>query len=66
MSESREKKRRYNAKLLFIAEFYAWMECEPPRWMFLRWRKWWRCRPNFKEAQEKIAMLPPHCHYDFF
>lgn len=44
MSEKREKKRRYNEKLEYIAhfeewiaEFQKWVEQEPPVWRFIKW-----------------------------
>lgn len=45
MSESREKKRRYNEKLAYIAAFEIWLNCEPPIFLFWRWRKWRAQRP---------------------
>jgi len=40
MSESREKKRRYNERLAYIREFRAWLAGAPPKWRvfsFLHW-----------------------------
>ena len=37
MSESREKKARYNQRLQYIAEFNKWLDAEPPRMFFIRW-----------------------------
>ena len=45
MSESREKKRRYNLKLEYIARFQAWANSEPPMLLFWRWQRWIRQRP---------------------
>lgn len=45
MSESREKKRRYNEKLQYIAEFNRWLAQEPPFWALIRWIRWKRARP---------------------
>ena len=45
MGEKQEKKRRYNLRLEFIANFAEWLKSEPPMWMFWRWRKWKKNRP---------------------
>ena len=45
MDEKQEKKRRYNLRLEFIAHFNKWLDSEPPRWRFIRWRKWKNRRP---------------------
>ncbi len=50
MSESREKKRRYNLKLEYIARFGNWLDSEPPLWMFWRWRRWKASRPVFDDG----------------
>lgn len=52
MSESREKKRRYNLRLEYIARFDEWLKSEPPLWMFWRWRKWKNSRPVFDNSAE--------------
>lgn len=49
MSESREKKRRYNLRLEYIAQFLRWLYDEPPMILFWRWRKWKNERPVWKE-----------------
>lgn len=46
MSEKQEKKRRYNLRLEFIAQFYRWLDSEPPRWKFVSWRRWRDNRPT--------------------
>lgn len=48
MSESREHKRRYNARLEYIASIENWLRAEPPMWLFWRWHKWRQKRPVFK------------------
>lgn len=50
MNEKQEKKRRYNLRLEFIARFNKWLDNEPPRWRFIRWRKWKKSRPVWEDA----------------
>lgn len=45
MSERKEKKRRYNLRLEYIAAFDRWLQSEPPMILFWRWRRWKRERP---------------------
>lgn len=45
MSESREHKRRYNMRLEYIAQFEKWLNAEPKRMFFRKWRKWKAERP---------------------
>lgn len=45
MSERKEKKRRYNLRLEYIARFNDWLDSEPPLWLFWKWRKWKYNRP---------------------
>lgn len=52
MSESREHKRRYNLRLQYIAEFEKWLSAEPPMWRVVRWRRWKKSRPVWREAEE--------------
>lgn len=49
MSESREKKTRYNRRLQYIARFSKWLEEEPPLWNIVAWRRWRKRRPVFDE-----------------
>ena len=46
MSESREKKRRYNERLEFIREFQSWMDMIPPRWRVISFLRWLRQMPD--------------------
>lgn len=48
MSEKQEHKRRYNMKLMFIAEFTKWLDTEPPMLRFLAWRRWKKSRPVWR------------------
>lgn len=52
MSERREKQRRLNLRLEYIAAFELWLNKEPPVWMFWRWRKWKRSRPVWDNSKE--------------
>ena len=51
VNEKQEKKRRYNLRLEFIAHFNKWLDSEPPRWRFIRWRKWKNSRPVWEDAE---------------
>lgn len=46
MSESREKKRRYNERLAYIQEFRSWMDSAPPRWRMFSFLRWLRQMPD--------------------
>lgn len=52
MSERQEKKRRYNQRLEYIANFHKWIAEEPPMWRFAARRAWKRRRPIWKEEDE--------------
>lgn len=52
MSESREHKRRYNARLVYIAEFDRWLKEEPSMLLFWQWRAWKHRRPIIREDAE--------------
>ena len=45
MSQSREKKRRYNQKLESDLRFGSGLREEPPKILFWRWKKWKLRRP---------------------
>lgn len=52
MNQKQAKKRRYNAKLQYIAQFEIWIKSEPPFWNLIAWRRWRKSRPqifNFEE-----------------
>lgn len=53
MSERQAKRRRANIKLAFIIEFYCWLDEEPPRILFVKWRKWKKSRPDMRELEKK-------------
>lgn len=46
MSESREKKRRYNERLEYIREFQSWLALMPPRRRLFRFLRWLRDMPD--------------------
>lgn len=52
MSEKREKKRRHNLRLEYIAAFGRWLSSEPPMWVFWKWRKWKNSRPVWDDSAE--------------
>ena len=45
MSEKREKKRRYNQRLAYIADFNKWLDSEPPIVWIISWHRWKNSRP---------------------
>ena len=51
MSERREKQRRYNEKLAYIARFEQGAHEEPPMWALWKWRRWLKGRPKRKKVQ---------------
>lgn len=54
MSESREKKLRYNRRLEFIAEFNKWLSAEPPMIRLYAWYKWKKRRPVWEEEHQGL------------
>lgn len=46
MSESREKKRRYNERLAYISEFRAWLGGAPPKWRVFSFIRWLNAMPS--------------------
>ena len=46
MNEKQEKKRRYNQKLEYIADFNRWLNEEPPILRFISWHRWKKSRPK--------------------
>ena len=49
MSERQEKKRRYNQRLEYIADFNKWLDTEPSILRSIAWRRWKKSRPILKE-----------------
>lgn len=47
MSESREHKRRYNARLLFIADWDKWYSQRPPMLRIIKWVNWVKAEPTW-------------------
>ena len=50
MSERQEKKKRYNLRLMWIADFQKWMDREPPIWRLIAWHRWKKSRPTWQEV----------------
>ncbi len=46
MSGRREKMKRANLKLRYIAQMTAWLEQEPPMYRLFAWHRWKRQRPG--------------------
>lgn len=55
MSERQAKRRRANIKLAFIIEFYGWLDEEPPRFLFVRWLKWKKSRPDMRKIEKEMS-----------
>ena len=55
MSEKREKRRRYNQRLEYIADFNKWLDTEPPIVKIIAWRRWKKSRPIFKKMDEEVS-----------
>ena len=65
MSESREKKRRYNLRLEYIAHFNSWLKSEPPMILFWRWRKWKNSRPVWDDSKNpSLTVITPYGEVD--
>lgn len=46
MSESAEKKRRYNRKLEFANAMTRWQSHEPSKWRIITWYAWVKSMPK--------------------
>ena len=55
MSEKQEKKRRYNQRLEYIADFNKWLDTEPPIVRLISWHRWKKLRPIFKKMDEEAS-----------
>lgn len=51
MSERQEKKKRYNQRLEFIAEFEKWLAEEPSMLRIFAWRRWRNRRPVWRDTE---------------
>ena len=49
LSEKQEKRRRYNQRLEYIADFNKWLDAEPSILRPIAWHKWKKSRPILKE-----------------
>lgn len=50
MSEKQEHRKRYNLRLIWIADYEKWLNKEPPMWRVFSWHKWKRSRPQWQEV----------------
>ena len=47
MSESSERKERYNRNLEYMAHFQSWANSEPPVFRIFTWHRWLKRRPVY-------------------
>ena len=52
MSEKQEKRRRYNQRLEYIANFTKWLDKEPSILRLVSWHRWKKARPVFERMDE--------------
>ena len=57
MSERVEKRKRYNQRLQYIAEFQKWLAREPSMLRVISWHRWKRQRPVWKGGDGKEKSL---------
>lgn len=50
MNEKQERSAGTILRLEYIAHFNKWLDSKPPRWCFIRWRKWKKSRPVWEDA----------------
>ena len=55
MSEKREKRRRYNQRIEYIANFNKWLDTEPPIVRLISWHRWKKSRPIFEKTDEEVS-----------
>jgi hypothetical protein len=48
-SNKNNHRRRYNAKLEYIAKITNWLEAEPKMYHIFAWRRWKKNRPIYRE-----------------
>lgn len=48
MSESLEHKKRYYARVKYVAEFEKWLKREPKMYRLIAWHQWKKERPVLK------------------
>jgi hypothetical protein len=49
MSEKQEKRKRFNQRMEYVAQFNAWLMKEPPMWKFRAWLHWKKTRPVMED-----------------
>lgn len=50
MGEKQEHRKRYNLRLMWIADYEKWLNKEPPMWRVFQWHKWKRSRTQWQEV----------------
>lgn len=46
MSAKREKKKRRVEKAIYKSNLFMWESIKPPKWRFIRYRKWLKLKPK--------------------
>lgn len=54
MSAKREKKARRLARYFYEAERNIWYRSKPPKWRIIRYLKWKKAEPVYKDIENKI------------
>ena len=57
MSEKQEHRKRYNLRLMYLADFEKWLNREPPIYRVIAWHRWKKNRPEWKEAEQRVKEL---------
>lgn len=65
MSESKERKRRYNEKLALAAAYEHWVMTEPPKWKLISHMKWRKRRPRIEMMRESLRYIPVYLLREF-
>lgn len=65
MSESKERKRRYNEKLALVAAYEHWVMTEPPKWKLISHRRWQKRRPRIEVIRESLRYIPGYILGEF-
>lgn len=65
MSESKERKRRYNEKLALVAAYELWVLNEPPKWKLISHMKWRKKRPKIEMIRKSFRHIPGYLLGEF-
>lgn len=65
MSESKERKRRYNEKLALVAAYELWVMNEPPKWKLISHVKWQKKRPKIEMVRKSLRHIPGYLLGEF-